>query len=196
MEKKDFKGNNELTEAEQEFFAKIFKSYYPLMMKRAYHYTKNTSISEDLVQESMIRLMARPELLQTLQELPLRYYVVKTADSVILGHFRKEKSNKTVEINMNEESEEPEWDIPDSSVNIEDEVELGLAYEDVKDVMETVGERDRDLLLYRYVYDFSDKEISALLGIPRDHVRVYSSRAIRKVKRKIKEMGISEELNE
>jgi RNA polymerase sigma-70 factor (ECF subfamily) len=49
--------------------------------------------------------------------------------------------------------------------------------EDLGELMCKLSERDRDLLYNKYIFEFSNKEISELMDIPINNIRQYLVRA-------------------
>ena len=62
----------------QEFITQIYKKYDRLMLFTAKKYLMDLQECEDAVQESLLKLMSRIELLRTLEEPVLTSYVVTT----------------------------------------------------------------------------------------------------------------------
>lgn len=51
---------------------------------------------------------------------------------------------------------------------------------ELANTLDTLCERDRQLLIYKYYLGYTGKEIAQLMGIPVRHIHVYLSRARRR----------------
>jgi RNA polymerase sigma-70 factor (ECF subfamily) len=65
-------------------------------------------------------------------------------------------------------------------------------FEQVQDAVQGMGESDREILLLRHFEELTNGEIGELLGIDTDAVSKRYGRAIRRLREKLKEAGLSE----
>ena len=75
----------------QEFITQIYKKYDRLMLFTAKKYLMDIRECEDAVQESLLKLMSRIELLRTLEEPVLTSYVVTTVRNTAINILRRQK---------------------------------------------------------------------------------------------------------
>lgn len=75
----------------QEFITQIYKKYDRLMLFTAKKYLMDLQECEDAVQESLLKLMSRIELLRTLEEPVLTSYVVTTVRNTAINILRRQK---------------------------------------------------------------------------------------------------------
>lgn len=125
--------------------------------------------ADDLVQETMIRLIDKVELLETLDEKRLTAYVAETAKNIAKNHLRK-KEGRTVSV---EELSE----LPDPTGTAEDRVLGSVDTSALKQVWGSLPEDVRSLLRMKYFLQMDNKEIAAHLGIKPESVRMRLTRA-------------------
>ena len=133
---------------------------------------------EDLVQDTMVRLIKRMETIKKLSQPQLVAYGVKTVQSCALDYCRREavRSRTAFAAEVLEEApEDPVW--REYSDDGEEQLFLRLGQ-----VLAALPQRDRDILIYKYFLEYDDKRIAALLGVKADSVRMALTRARQRVK--------------
>jgi RNA polymerase sigma-70 factor (ECF subfamily) len=67
--------------------------------------------------------------------------------------------------------------VPDTSSTPQERIELREEYVRAGKAMELLPERERELLYQKYYLQYSDEAISSTMGIKKDSLRTYLSRA-------------------
>ena len=101
----------------QEFITQIYKKYDRLMLFTAKKYLMDIQECEDAVQESLLKLMSRIELLRTLEEPVLTSYVVTTVRNTAINILRRQKRDAQNITSFTESVEESIIE-PDSIIDI------------------------------------------------------------------------------
>ena len=101
----------------QEFITQIYKKYDRLMLFTAKKYLMDLQECEDAVQESLLKLMRRIELLRTLEEPILTSYVVTTVRNTAINILRRQKRDAQNITSFTESVEESIIE-PDSIIDI------------------------------------------------------------------------------
>lgn len=102
------------------------------------------------------------------------------------AYYRKKVSGyDTVSV----DDEETERIDPDT--DIEDEIEKKMLRKAVLDGISALGEPDSEIIIQKYYYGRSAEEISRMVSLTPENVRVRSSRAVRKLKELLEKAGIS-----
>ena len=65
--------------------------------------------------------------------------------------------------------------------------EANRGSEDLESLLGSLASPHRDILVLRYVYDFSYAEMESILGLPAATLRVYAARALEQVQRSLQE---------
>ena len=172
----DQKDRERLTEFYLNYFALLKNKATDVLIRCGL--SDKTNLAEDLVQDAMIRLMKRMETIQKLSDPQLVAYGVKTVQSCALDYCRRDAvRHKAVlaQETLEEVQEDPVW----QAYSDDSEQQLFLR---LGQVLAALPQRDRDILIYKYFLEYSDKRISELLGIKGDSVRMALTRARQKVK--------------
>lgn len=101
----------------QEFIIQIYEKYDRLMLFTAKKYLMDIQECEDAVQESLLKLMSRIELLRTLEEPVLTSYVVTTVRNTAINILRRQKRDAQNITSFTESVEESIIE-PDSIIDI------------------------------------------------------------------------------
>lgn len=165
-------------DSNRDFILHIYEKFYPQMKYQILHIVGKHGNADDLVQDTVIRLIAHIELLQALHENQVMMYAIRTAKSVALDYMRK-KSVRNKWRYYPEEYEE----MPDQSDTPE---EICIKKESRSELWRTVGglsERDQDLIYFKYQLDLSTEELCNLLNISEKSIRQCLSRARSRVRK-------------
>ena len=79
----------------------------------------------------------------------------------------------------------------DSGIDIESESERREQSRTILDTIAALGEPDSSIIIQKYYYGRSAKEIGEMLSLTAENVRVRSGRAVRKLKEMLEKAGIS-----
>lgn len=168
------KGENE------KFIEEIYLKYHPIMMKKSYEILKDTYLAEDTIQDTMISLIKKVNVIKGLNENQLVSYVVEAVRNKSIN-YKKSMSNYYNNISIFEfdgnDLKQDNYVLKD----LESEVEKNILQKEqlifLKNVLLSMSERDRKLLYLRFVKELSYAEISNIVAIDIKQVGIYISRA-------------------
>jgi RNA polymerase sigma-70 factor (ECF subfamily) len=157
-----------------------FRAFYeqsaPALRSYLRYSCRNATLADDLMQETYLRLLRID--LPPLAEPARRSYLYKTARSVMLDHFRRNRR----------ETQGPDDDwldrIPAAAAE-----PAGAAF-DLMPLLDRLKPRDRQLLWLAYVEGFSHREIAEVTDIQEKSVRVLLLRARERMMQLLKDQGI------
>jgi RNA polymerase sigma-70 factor (ECF subfamily) len=123
----------------------------------------NPSIADDILQESYIRLLSAPAMLEG----PRKSYLYRTATNLITDHYRAQSRHRRW------------WQLTAPRAEAADtKVELSS---DMERLFTQVSEQERALLWLAYVEGEGHREIAEILGLKEKSVKVLLFRARRKM---------------
>lgn len=159
-----------------------FRAFYersaPALRSYLRYSCRNGALADDLMQETYLRLL-RIEL-PALNEAALKSYLYKTARSVMLDYFRRNRR----------ETQGPDDDWLDQVPAAEPPAEPAF---ELMPVLDRLKPRDRQLLWLAYVEGFSHREIAAVTDINEKSVRVLLLRARERMMEILQGQGIGPE---
>jgi RNA polymerase sigma-70 factor, ECF subfamily len=157
-------------------FLKIFQQYEEEIYRMAFVYVKNQEDALDIVQEvayqsyKNIHKLKKPEFLKT--------WLMKITINCAVNIIKK---------NMKRVQLMPEFE---EFIGLEDEdIPLSLT---LRDLIDTLQENEKGIVLLRYYQNFTFKEISEVLEIPLGTAKSVLYRALDKLRKELKEADICE----
>lgn len=151
---------------------KIYREYYDTVFKYLFCLTHDKDISEDLVQETFIRMIKNIDKFEGKSK--LSSWLCEIAKNLWIDYLRKNK--RKVELNENEELNiQSEQNIENEYIEREDENKV---FEKIK----ALDEISQKVMYLRIKGEMSFKEIGDVLGKSENWARVTFYRAKQKVK--------------
>lgn len=171
--------------SEIEFIKELFNNYRQMMYKIALNILHNNSDAEDIVQNAFLWIINHLEKISRIPCNERGFYFAKITEHFAIDLLRKRNNHPTDDID--------EVD-PSSENDVEDTVLSDLTVEEIKSALGELSDRDYDLL-YLYLFkEMKHKEISELMGIPENSVRVYIQRARKRLIKILKKRGIIDDV--
>ena len=162
-----------LSAAGRDFTLRLYEEYQSLMYATAKKYLP-AAAAEDAVQDSVVKLMEKADLLQTLEERRLAGYVVSTVRNTAINLLKKQGSTEK------HTSPEPDFsEFPDREIPLDEMMILSEQSQTLINVWPRLPEDARSLLEGKYILNCTDEELAALLRCKPDSVRMKLTRARR-----------------
>ena len=156
---------------EQDKFEYLYTKYKNLLLHKAYDILKDYALAEDAVSEAYIRIYKNLRKIDDPASNRSIAFAVTIVKNVSLTMLSREKRYQTEEYDESQ---------PDS-FDLEESVLAAVSSQQIYEIMEQLGEDLRSVFLLRYAYDYSLKEVSALLGISENNAAVRLHRAKKKL---------------
>ncbi len=119
---------------------------------------KNRELAEDIFQDTFIKVIKSLHSGKYNEEGRFVSWVMRIAHNLVIDFYRKDKHLKTV---SDDETEVPLFNSSKfSDPNIEEELVVGQVHEEVKQLVELLPEEQKEVVMLRYYYDLSFKEIA------------------------------------
>ena len=166
-----------IKDSDQVLIQKLYQDHKGLMIYTASKYTDNLSDREDIVQETLYRLMKNISALRDIPCCNLKRYIVLTVRSVFLDMQKKRSGG--VALSLEEEKLEA---VLRRELLQEDDISELSAKLDVWRLKKELPERDWVLLEGKYMRELPDELLGPMIGVSGDSVRMLLSRARKKAK--------------
>ena len=158
----------------KETFLQSFDAYSDAMFRFCLVKTSNKELAEDLTQETFMRywqsLVDGKEMSNT------RSFLYTIANNLVIDWYRKKKSSSL------EVLEESGYEPPDTQgLTTLGNAEVGQ----ILSVIEELEEKDKEVLLLRYVEGLDPRDIAEISGETANVISVRINRAIEKVQKKL-----------
>ncbi len=126
----------------------------------AFYYMKNEYDAKDIVQEAMIRIYTKIDTFKG--QARFKTWAQRITINLCKDYFRSKKESLSIE------GAELELVAKD---DLEQEITVKLATEDVIEIINTLPDSMRDVMILRYLQEYTYKEISETLNIPLNTVK-------------------------
>lgn len=161
----------------------LYDKYSKLMYSQVYKLTQNHYEVEEIMQESLLHLIEKVSLLQTLSRDQLVNYIISTTRYTGYAFFRKKNKTELIPIDSEELEKYGNYAL---SGDLEDLTIQKLESEQIYRAWSCLKERDHLILSMKYILDKSNKEIACLLGVKPDSIRMLLTRAKRNLLSELK----------
>lgn len=162
-------------ESDRTYMEWIFQTYHRLMYHYIMEVLHDSWQADDVMQESVVKLIHKIDVLRRLSESKRRNYIITTAKNTAISYLRRESIRKGTAYDdwakdcIGTQSEED----PEALVLRQEEMEaLQLIWDDL-------DERSRYLLSSRYILEQSFEEMARELGVTAGSARMLLTRAKR-----------------
>jgi RNA polymerase sigma-70 factor (ECF subfamily) len=119
---------------------------------------KNRELAEDIFQDTFIKVIRSLQSGTYKEEGRFVSWVMRIAHNLIIDYYRKEKHLKTV---SNDSTEVPLFNSAKfSELTIEESLVIDQVHHDVKKLVEQLPEEQKEVMVLRFYYDMSFKEIA------------------------------------
>ncbi len=162
------------TTEEREFYSGLWEKYNPLLYYNAYKIVSNEQIAWDMVQTTFENLIKNYKKISAVECCTLPAYLVMCIKRVCFDYLRKNKVH---------EKHVPYSIDADFGFEYADDIDIAegvIKALDIKRLMnslEKLPEKSLDLLKYKYILELHDEEIAEIMGINKNSVRQYLTRA-------------------
>ena len=176
-----------LSDEDSEFIEDLYNQYYPIMKKTAYKNTNDYDNVDDIIHIGIEKLIPNISTLKSIECCKRVAYIVKTIRNAALDYNKHGAiANRVTKIGQEEDYSNS---IPDARETPEEAYIMKETKEELAAAMDTLSERDRDLLKNKYFLGYSDEEISEIMNIPINNIRQYLVLARRRLLKKLRQRG-------
>lgn len=124
---------------------------------------KNKDVADDIFQETFVKAIMTIKQGRYTDTGKFSAWITRIAHNLIIDYFRQEKSENTVSVDQEETDVLNRRDL--SEENVEDMLVTGQINTDVRRIMESLPDAQREVLEMRFYRDMSFKEIAETTGV-------------------------------
>lgn len=159
---------------DQAFMLQLYNTYQRLMMATALEYAKDTVMAEDIVHDSIIRLMGKIHVMRPLETNALAGYIATTVRNTAIDRMRREA------VILRHSADMPSEGVPDAELTLDELMEISEHRDRLLAIWPKLSEDDRLVLEGKYILGYTDRELAEMLGCREVTVRVKLTRARKK----------------
>lgn len=172
---------------EREFMARLYEENEGLFFATALKYVSTHYDAEEIIQDSLEKLIKKVSTLQRLERCTLAAYVVCTVRNTAFNHLRSRGKEHGRKVAFDELSQEPV-----TPLTLDEMLILAENRHELEEVWCELTETDRFLLEGKYFLEMSDAELAQQIDCKASSVRMKLTRARRNAVKAItnKEVGL------
>ena len=124
---------------------------------------KNRELAEDIFQDTFIKVIRSLQTGTYKEEGRFVSWVMRIAHNLIIDFYRKDKHLKTI---SNDSTEVPLFNSAKfSEPTVEESMVIGQVHHDVKKLLEQLPDEQKEVMVLRFYYDMSFKEIADITNV-------------------------------
>lgn len=159
----------------------LYLNKYKLVYSYIFDYTNEKMVADDISSAVWLKVMKSPERFLSMEKKELNNYLHVMVKSAAFDYFSQENKEKTkihhAEILLSDESE--------LLNSIESELFFENEYSILKKAIESLNEKEKELIILRFKEKLNWKEIAALYNVSEGALRTRQSRIYDKLRNEI-----------
>ncbi len=144
-------------------FDTLLKRHQQRVFTYILNIVKNKDVADDIFQETFVKAITTIKQGRYTESGKFSAWLMLIAHNIIIDYFRQEKSENTMSADQEETDVLNRRDL--SEENIEDILVTSQIHTDVRRIMESLPEAQREVLDMRFYRDMSFKEIAEATGV-------------------------------
>ncbi len=166
----------------QDAFAKLYDIFVDPIYRYVY-YRVSAGDAEDIVETVFLRVWENIRQYKS-QKRSFSAWIFRIAHNLIVDHYRSAKDRVFEELHPQ---------IPDQSRqhNPIKSAQSILDNEVLKKALDNMKRQYREVIIYKFINELSNKEISEILGKSEGSLRILQFRALKALKKVLEEMGVN-----
>lgn len=161
-----------LTSEDKAFFQKFYEEYKGFLFYIARQYAPSQEDCEDLVQDTILRLLGNLDSLRPLDRNRAAKYIALTVKSAFLDREKRRYSNPEIALDDALLEALQEREDPLIARDMETNIRMELA-----ELRQSLSARDWLILEGKYILGYTQEELADLIGVTPDSVRMIVCRA-------------------
>lgn len=158
-----------------------YRRYYGLMFDKAFALSNDENIAHDMINEAFIKIINNYDKVVTLNKFQMATYFVSTINSVTIDYLRKAGREDLVEADDLENFLQKSVIEEKKFYSLEDESIRNYRLSQVIDAIDQLTDREKLLLIDKFYFEKSNREIAKSMDMKETQVHVYVKRVCEKL---------------
>ena len=167
---------NENTEA----FNEIVHRYKDKVVNFLYRYTGSREESEDLAQDTFLKLYKSKHLYREIARFSTWFYTI--AINIAKTNLRKNKRYNSISISEFDPDNEKDFDLPSDVLTPEQTAQAGIENYHIQKAIDSLDDKFKEVILLRDIQDLDYEEIAKITALPLGTVKSRINRGREKLK--------------
>lgn len=162
--------------SDRDFMLWVYQEFEKLMFSTARKYTADSSAREDIVQDGLVRLIQKVDVLRPMERCILAGYIVSTIRNTAINYL---KSQGAIKKHVDDVDEDEFENIASKAPSMDELMILAERKAQLTEIWPKLPETDRVLLDGKYILGYTDEELAPQLKCSAASVRMKLTRARR-----------------
>lgn len=171
------------------FLSELFEQHSKVMYHIAYDVLRNRSDAEDAVQETFIKIYHHIDRFYEITRDETRLLIVIYTRNTAIDIGRKRKRQSCISLTYEEDGEEKNYDIPDSSADMDEIVISRERARCVGAYIDLLPEGQRHVIILKFRFQLKNYEIAEILNLSETAVSSRLDRARARLKKMMEDDG-------
>jgi RNA polymerase sigma-70 factor, ECF subfamily len=173
-------------EGNSDAYSEIVYRYKDKLINFVYRYAGNYDDSEDIVQETLIKVYTSKHLYKEIAKFSTWIYTI--AINLAKTKLLKKQKMKTFSLSDSYDDEDKDFDVPDEAFTPDVDANSKFLSKHIQDALNKINENYRALVVMRDVEDLSYEEIVEITGLPMGTVKSRINRGREKLQELLKDI--------
>ena len=158
-----------------------YRRYYGLMYKKAYALSNDENIAHEMINEAFIKIINNYDKIEKLNDFQRVAYFVCTINSVTIDYLRKIGREELVNIDDFENFMERNITEEKNIDSVENQSIRNYRVQQVMEAIDGLTDKEKLLLIDKFYFEKSNREIGKLMDMKETQVHVYVRRVCDKL---------------
>jgi len=173
-------------EGNTEAYSEIVYRYKDKLINFVYRYAGNYDDSEDIVQDTLIKVYTSKHLYKEIAKFSTWIYTI--AINLAKTKLLKKQKMKTFSLSDSYDDDDKDFDVPDDAFTPDVDANSKFLSKHIQDALNKINENYRELVVMRDVEDLSYEEIAEITGLPMGTVKSRINRGREKLQELLKDI--------
>ena len=155
-------------------YVELVNRYRDKILNFIFNYIGDFEISEDIVQDTMIKLYQKKHYYKEIAKFSTWLYTI--AKNLANTELRKKKRRKTTILSHISKDSKP-YDIPSDQPGTHQEIESEVTSKIIRNAIDQLTDKFRIVILLRDIQELSYEDISSIVGVPIGTIKSRINRA-------------------
>lgn len=166
-----------------EAFGKIYDNLVDSLYRYVFYKVDDKDEIEDILESLFLKVWQNLKKYKEQKGLYFKAWVFRIAHNLVIDYYRTYREHASLDPRFSDNSKESDPTVLTRQT---------LNNEFLKEAMEKLKKKHQQIIIYKFINDFSNKEIAQILKKSEGSVRIMQFRALKALKIELQQMGIKE----
>ena len=155
-------------------YIELVNRYRDKILNFIFNYVRDFEISEDITQDTMIKLYQKKHYYKEIAKLSTWLYTI--AKNLANTELRRRKIRKTIILSHISKNDKP-YDIPSDQPGTHQEIESEITSKIIRNAIDQLTDKFKTVIILRDIQKLSYEDISSIVGVPIGTIKSRINRA-------------------